>query len=60
MRRKFIKIDDGVQCFNHNKNYDNILYEIAGKCLQNEESDDDDSVQPVKIQQKKQKSSLIS
>jgi hypothetical protein len=45
----FIKIDDGMQCFNDNKNYDNILDEIAEKSLQNEESDDDDNVQPVKI-----------
>ncbi|KAL4135374.1 hypothetical protein QTP88_006988 [Uroleucon formosanum] len=46
----FIKIDDGVQCFNDNENYENILDEIAVRSLQNEESDDDDDdVQPVKI-----------
>lgn len=46
----FIKIDDGVQYFNENENYDNILDEIAERSLQNEESDDDDDdVQPVKI-----------
>lgn len=46
----FIKIDDGVQCFNENKNYDNILDEIAERSLQNEKSDDDDDdVQPIKI-----------
>ncbi|KAL4103849.1 hypothetical protein QTP88_019184 [Uroleucon formosanum] len=46
----FIKIDDGVQYFNENENYDNILVEIAERSLQNEESDDDDDdVQPVKI-----------
>ncbi|CAI6353251.1 unnamed protein product [Macrosiphum euphorbiae] len=46
----FIKIDDGVQCFNENENYDNILDEIAERSLQNEESDDDDyEVQPFKI-----------
>jgi len=46
----FIKIDDGVQCFNENENYDHILDEIAERSLQNEESDDDGyDVQPVKI-----------
>ncbi|KAL4148353.1 hypothetical protein QTP88_002617 [Uroleucon formosanum] len=46
----FIKIDDGVQCFNENENDDNMLDEIAERSLQNEESDDDDDdVQPVKI-----------
>ncbi|XP_008184737.1 tigger transposable element-derived protein 6-like [Acyrthosiphon pisum] len=38
----FIKIDDGVQCFNENENDDNILDEIAERSLQNEESNDDD------------------
>ncbi|VVC29245.1 DDE superfamily endonuclease domain [Cinara cedri] len=45
----FLKIDDGVRCFNENENYDNILEEIAERSLKNEESDDDDYVQPVKI-----------
>ncbi|KAL4090335.1 hypothetical protein QTP88_025194 [Uroleucon formosanum] len=46
----FIKIDDGVQYFNENENYDNIIVEIAERSLQNEESDnDDDDVEPVKI-----------
>jgi len=46
----FIKIYDGVQCFNENENYDNILDEIVERSPQNEESDDDDDdVQPVKI-----------
>ncbi|VVC42750.1 Hypothetical protein CINCED_3A008787, partial [Cinara cedri] len=45
----FLKIDDDVQCFNENENYDNILDEIAERSLQNEESDENDDVQPVKI-----------
>ncbi|VVC26791.1 Hypothetical protein CINCED_3A007618, partial [Cinara cedri] len=40
---------DGVQCFNANENYDNILDEIAERSLQNAESDENDDVQPVKI-----------
>ncbi|VVC45663.1 Homeobox domain-like,HTH CenpB-type DNA-binding domain [Cinara cedri] len=51
----FLKIDDGVQCFNENENYDNILDEIAERSLQNEESDENDDVQPVKITREAEK-----
>jgi hypothetical protein len=45
----FLKIDDGMQCFNENENHDNILNEIAERSRQNKESDDNDDVQLVKI-----------
>jgi len=46
----FLNIDDCVQCFNKNENFDKILDEIVERILQNEESDNyDDDVQPVKI-----------
>lgn len=51
----FLKIDNGVQCFNENENYTNFLDEIAKRSLYNEESDEDNNVQPVKITKEAEK-----
>ncbi|KAL4121508.1 hypothetical protein QTP88_014006 [Uroleucon formosanum] len=56
----FIKIDDGVQYFNENENYDNILVEIAERSLQNEAMTMTMTFNPSKLQKEEQKSALIS